>query len=421
MTYHPSPRIDQAGVASAPAPAPKFTVGEEFRAGWHTILVAAIGVCAGVTGLPFYTIGLLIRPLTAGFGWSRAGVSGAALFLQLGIVFSAPLIGGLVDRIGLHRVALASLLALAAAFAALPLLGSSLIAFYAAWLLLSLAGSGTTPLVWTRAVIGRFSAARGLALGLTLLGTGIAGIIAPAVIGHVIVTHGWRTGSLALAALIACAWPIVFALLAEPPRVASFAATAPRVALTELMREQRLVRIVVAFLLLGLGVTALIVHLVPVLAERGYSEGEAVGAAAVLGLAVMAGRVIVGSLVDRFHAPFVAFAFLMLPVVACAWLFVGAPAIVAVLLLGLAAGAEIDLLAYFVSRYFPLARYGATYGWALSVFSLGAGFGPVLGGALFDATQDYATMLIAAASVIAIAATMIATLGRTHSSPPGQF
>jgi len=38
--------------------------------------------------------------------------------------------------------------------------------------------------------------------------------------------------------------------------------------------------------------------------------------------------------------------------------------------LGLAAGAEIDLLAYLVGRYFPIQHYGAIYEATLAVFSL---------------------------------------------------
>lgn len=384
----------------------------ELRQGWRTILVAGVGVCAGVTGLPFYSIGLMIRPMSAEFGWSRAAVSSAALFLQLGIVLSAPIVGRLVDRIGLRRVALTSLVCLAATFALMPLLGDGIAGYYAAWLLLSLVGCGTTPLVWTRAVVGRFTAARGLALGLTLLGTGIAGIIAPTVIGPIILDHGWRAGCLCLAATVLfIAAPLTYLLLAEPAPVQRRAVTL-RHPIGTMFRERPFAQLAGAFLLLGLGITGLIVHLVPILIDHGYSERAAAGSAALLGLAVMAGRLLVGALVDRLPPTRVAFTFLILPVVACILLLLHGPALLAVLLLGLAAGAEIDLLAYFASQYFPVTRYGATYGWALAIFSLGAGFGPVLAGAIFDSTHGYGTVLLLSAALITIAASMIGMLGQ---------
>ena len=393
-------RVDASGAA-------------ELRAGWRTILVAAVGVSAGITGLPFYSVGLFVRPLSAEFGWSRAAISGAALCLQLGIVLSAPLIGRVVDRIGLRRVALASLAGVALAFAGLSLLTPSLPAWYATWLVLSLIGCGTTPLVWTRAVVGQFVAARGLALGLTLLGTGIAGILAPVIIGHVVIAYGWRGGSLALAGLILfVVWPIVFAMLPEPAQAELSPASAGKVSLSMLLADRVFLQIAGPFLLLGLGVTGLIVHLVPMLVERGYSEAHAASGAAALGLAVITGRVLLGVLVDRFQPPLVAFAFLMLPVGSCIVMLTGLPPMAAVILLGLAAGAEIDLLAYFISRYFTIEHYGATYGWALSIFSLGAGLGPVLVGLSFDLTRSYTPVLILSAGIISIAALSIGCLGK---------
>ena len=72
----------------------------ELRRGWLLILASSIGVICSSIVLPFYTIGALVKPLTAEFGWSRADV-------QLGILFSsglgaltAPLIGWLSDRYG---------------------------------------------------------------------------------------------------------------------------------------------------------------------------------------------------------------------------------------------------------------------------------------------------------------------------------
>ncbi len=389
----------------------------ELRNGWRTIVVAAIGVCAGITGLPFYSIGLFVRPLAAEFGWSRAAISGAALCLQLGIVLSAPIIGRVVDRVGLRRVALSSMFGIALAFAGLSRLSPSLPAYYAAWLGLSVIGCGTTPLVWTRAIVGQFVAARGLALGLTLLGTGVAGILAPAIIGHVVIGYGWHGGSLALAVISLCiAWPVIFAFLPEtrpsPSPEAPLVATQVKVSLTTLLANRVFIQIALPFFLLGLGVTGLIVHLVPILVERGYPETTATNAAAALGLAVMVGRVLLGYLVDRFPPPLVACAFLMLPVGSCLILLAGLPPLAAVLLLGLAAGAEIDLLAYFVSRYFTIDHYGATYGWALSIFSLGAGVGPVLVGLSYDLTHGYRAVLILSACVIAIAASCICFLGK---------
>ncbi|HYZ22869.1 MAG TPA: hypothetical protein VE690_11995, partial [Rhodopila sp.] len=79
---------------------------------------------------------------------------------------------------------------------------------------------------------------------------------------------------------------------------------------------------------------------------------------------------------DRLPVRLVAPAFIVLPVPACLILLLGGPVIAAVILFGLSAGGEVDLLAYLVSRYFGLRHYARVYGWMLSAFGTGVGIGP---------------------------------------------
>ena len=138
----------------------------EFRQGWTTVLGSALAVGVGMTGIGFYSLGLFVQPLQSEFGWSRAEVSGAATAEQFGIFLSAPLVGRLADRVGVRPIAIASYTATPLAMLLLAQTGPSVAAWYALWLLASLAGCGTTPAIWARVVSSRFEDARGLALGL---------------------------------------------------------------------------------------------------------------------------------------------------------------------------------------------------------------------------------------------------------------
>ncbi|WP_116969490.1 MFS transporter, partial [Blastomonas sp. UPD001] len=155
----------------------------ELADGWPIVLAAALAIGVGTMGIGFYSLGLFVQPLQAEYGWSRASVSGAATFQQIGIFLSAPLVGWLADRWGARPIALASFVATPLALLALSRVGSSVVAWDALWLMVSLAGAGTTPAIWARIVSLRFDAARGLALGLMLMGTGTAAILAPALLG----------------------------------------------------------------------------------------------------------------------------------------------------------------------------------------------------------------------------------------------
>jgi len=74
---------------------------------------------------------------------------------------------------------------------------------------------------------------------------------------------------------------------------------------------------------------------------------------------VMGGRIAAGILIDRIWAPLVAIGFLAMPAAAC-FLLVGdtlasGPIIaLAAVLVGLAAGAEFDLVAFMAGRYFGM-------------------------------------------------------------------
>ena len=379
----------------------------ELAAGWPVILAAALAIGVGIMGIGFYSLGLFVQPLQAEFGWSRAEVSGAAASQQFGIFLSAPLVGWLADRWGARPIAIASFMATPVALIALSRVGNSVIAWDVLWLLVSLAGAGTTPAIWARIVSLRFDHSRGLALGLMLMGTGTAAMLAPALLGPILADEGWRTAVLVMAGATL--------LIGLPASL--IVGTADRPAPGERLRgrfeanRQTLTLLAIAFLL-GLIVAGLIVHLVPMLVDRGMAQADAARMAAAVGVAVLVARLVVGYLFDRFHAPYVAALFLLSPVIAALLLLGGGPVLIAALMLGLAAGAEVDMLAYFTGRYAALRNYGATYGGVLGLFCLGAGLGPMLFGKAYDAFGGYDAALSLSAAALLVVVGMIATLGR---------
>ena len=395
----------------------------EFRQGWPVILGAAMGVGAGMTGMVFYTLGLFFEPLAREFGWSRGALSQAPLFLTGSMVFLAPLVGRLSDRVGVRWVGLVSLVGAALALAIFTQIGPGVWTYHAGWILFAVLAAGTIPVVWTRAVNAVFDRARGLALGFTLTGTGVAAAAMPPFVGWLIDDFGWRGGYLGMAAFIlAVAVPVVWVFFRAGTGPAAAAGRAddgkaePGMALPVALRQTTFWMIGVGFLLISFGIGGLIVHMPPILRGAGLSAQQAGAVAGLLGLTVIGGRLAVGFLVDRFHAPLVAFVFLCCPIASCLLLAdpasVTAVAPLAILLLGLAAGAEVDLVAYLTSRYFGMRAYGEIYGYHLAFFAAGAGLGPFTLGTLYDATGGYATALYLCAGLFLIGATLIGLLGR---------
>ncbi len=392
-------------------PAP--SASREFATGWSAVLISALAISVGMTGIGFYSLGLFVNPLQEEYGWSRAAVSGAATFQQLGIFLSAPIVGRLADRVGARPIAVGSFIATPLAFVALSFAGPSVAAWYALWLLVSVAGCGTTPAIWARVVSSRFEKGRGLALGLMLVGTGLAALLAPALLGPVIASYGWRTAVLGMAAASFAIGMPASLLLKEPERDSlevkgksggRFEATGATMTL-----------LAVGFLL-GLIVAGLIVHLVPMLIDRGVEPTQAAQFAATIGLAVIGSRVLVGYLFDKLHAPMVAALFLASPVVSCLLLWLGGPVLPAAVMLGIAAGVEVDMLAFFTGRFARMRNYGATYGVILGLFSFGAALGPLVFGWSVDVTGAYDTALVVSAIFLAVVVVLIASLSFHRSA-----
>lgn len=405
-------------------PSPALT---EFKTGWRTLLASSLGNAAGLSGLPFYTFGVFVVPLSTAFGWTRGEASGAASCLILGTAITAPLVGSLIDRIGARRVALTSLAGLALGYALLTQLGGGVAWFYAAWLLMSLIGGGTTPVVWTRAVNIWFDRSRGLALGLTLAGSGLASIFGPLYCTMLIEKFGWQAGYLGVGALIAfVAIPLVMILFDEYPEARKTAQQTtpdlPGLTFAQAIRTVAYWKIAGAFLFISAAITALLINVVPLLLDRGLSSVEAAQMAGAMGIAVLVGRVVVGMLLDRFAAPLIAFLLLTSTALGCLALSMpSAPTwllLLSVLSLGFAAAAEVDLVAFLVSRYFGLKAYGQTYGSQLTAFYFGAAIGPALIGIAYDRFGGYSQSLYVISGVLIAGALVLATLGSPNNVRP---
>jgi MFS family permease len=154
-------------------------------------------------------------------------------------------------------------------------------------------------------------------------------------------------------------------------------------------------------------------HIVPLLTDRGLSPAAATATFGLLGLATLSGRVVTGYLVDRIFAPYVAGVFWFAPVGGFALLMSGTgllPAI-GVFLVGFGLGAEVDLLAFFNSRYFGQRSFGQLYGYFFMCFSLGGATGRFLNGYFFDLAGSYAPALIGSAAALVVAVGLLSRLG----------
>ena len=405
---------------------------KEFKFGWRVVLAAAIGIGLGMSPLPFYTIGVFAAPLSKQFSWGMDTIMMALPIFTFGALFASPLVGYLADKYGVRKITLISVLIFGLTFIAFSFNTGSKPLYYALWAMLAITGAGTLPITWTRAVNNWFNENRGLALGLSLLGTGLFGALAKLYASYFIENYSWQAAYIAVGLLpILIAFPIAFVFFRDidDPKVADrakklreeipiHAKSGALAGLTvkEAVMDWRFWILAFAFVPISFAIGGPIPNLERMLTSKGFTGTDVVILASFIGYAVIIGRLVGGFLIDRFWAPGVAFILLSIPAVSC-YLFQVPDldyqtAALAVVILGFAAGVEFDLIAFLVSRYFGMKNYAAIYGFIYGFFALGAGFGPYFYGKSFAESGSYDQMLTYSIYGFLIGAVLLLFLGK---------
>ncbi|MDR6391457.1 MFS transporter [Paraburkholderia phenoliruptrix] len=390
----------------------------KFFYGWVIAAASGLGIGCGVSVFIPSTLGLLVGPLGKEMGWTPQALFLCPLFAAIATVFVATPVGALVDKYGVRRMIAFGFLAQAAITASFYFLGTDIAGLYARYALFAILGTATTAVAFTRLVSAWFERDRGLALGIALAGTGVGGAIWSLLAQHFILRHGWRVAFLWDSGVMLLVLCVLLAVVRETPKSMGLSVDGSAISATpnalrpsagmtlgEASRTRAYWFMIVAFVIVVSSVYAVMLHLVPMLRQRGVSAQTAAAIQASLWMAVVFGRVVTGWLMDRIFAPYVAAAFLVPSAVGMGLLATGATggqAVVAAMMVGAAAGAEIDVVAYLCGRYFGLRHYGRIYGSLFAVAALGTAIGPALAAQLLPLAGGYMGVLWFEAALVVV-------------------
>ena len=397
----------------------------EFTYGWKSLLAATIGTMCGIFTLTNYTQGFFVGPVTSEFGWSAPQFFLSYTVLMCSGLLTGPLIGYIAQRVGLRTVGIVGLTGHSLAYVVLSLNTGSLVLWYLSWALVAILGAGSLPIIWTGVLNNWFTKHRGKAIGITMAGTGLGAFLLPPIVEFLIANHGWRAAyrGIGLGALL-ISLPIVFALFKEKPD--SSTATDGEVMANKVetwglttkdaMRTKQFWILGAVLFLTVIVVAGLLSNFERIMTEQGFERSSIAQIAAVMGLTVIIGRLMVGALVDRFWAPGVAACFFLVATLGLL-ILVGtqvtmATALLVAVMIGLAAGAELDLLAYLTGKYFGPAHYPAIFGLIIAFFTVGAGIAPPLFGMAAQMFQGYGTMLSISIGLLLVSILLFLSLGR---------
>lgn len=386
----------------------------EWRRGWPVALGVAIGLGTGIS-LYLMVGSLFVTRIISEFGWSRGDLSTASAVGFLAGAVSLAVVGRILDRVGYRRVVYACVPALSLVYLGFALVDGSYNSYLALMILGGIFGAGTGAITYTRPLISAFDRQRGMALGVSASGTSIATLVVPPLLALIIASYGWRAGLIALMVItVGVGMPLALWLIGrvrdataderraaeldEVQQVLHVAPSAAETTLRQAMSGPRFWVLTAALMAVNIPGSGVVGQLAPMITDKGLSETQAGIAMSIYAIGLLAGRLSTGFALDRFSPGLVAAVMTGVPAIGAMMLLAPEPsfafAAVAVALLGLQQGSEIDLLAYFISRSFGLRNYSTIFGAIATAGALATAGGLVLFGEMHDATGNYDTALL---------------------------
>ncbi len=366
-------------------------------------------------------LGVFVIPLQLEFGWSRADIFLSTSFLVLTQAIFTPFLGNLVDKYGSKKVMMPSLFAFGLLLGGIPLFVSDVAHLYLFYAIIGGLSGGAAAVPYLRLAAAWFVKRRGLAFGLIMSGGGLGYAYSPPLVQYMIDNYGWRSGYYVLAAIvILIVLPLIQGMIYDEPKDINLMPDGEsvdvdellqsdddKVTLGELLKMPLFYQLFATFMFLTFCLYGLMSNLVPMLNDRGMDSGTAALAATTVGVTIIISRIVIGFLLDKFFAPRVGMICFILSAMGTAFLAFGAvgpAAFLAAIFFGFSVGAELDLLAYLITRYFGSSSFGMVYGILFAAFLGGVSIGPVVFGRLFDFYGSYVNILGISSCILVVTA-----------------
>jgi len=401
-----------------------------FKSRWWIVVASFLALIFGQGAVEVFVTGIFIKPISESLHLGRGVIASAMGLTNILTAVALIFLGPLMDRIGVRRVLLPCLALFALSTGSLSFLTSSIALMFLLFAIQGFVGAGQTPTAYSKMITAVFDDRRGLALGIAMAGVGVGTALLPQYSAYLLRHYGWRGGYVGICIGILVVGFIPVALwfkesaevkAARKQKVsAAKLENLPGVEYSEALKSFRFWGLCIAFFCAQTAINGTMIHAVPMLTDRGIKIGVAVAAMSFGGLALIVGRIIAGWLLDRIYAAFIVIFFLLCPMVGIALLAYrvgGSGPLVGVMLLGLGVGAEIDLVAYILSRYFGVRAFGALHGTAFCFVLLANAAGGNIMGWSFQLQHSYNTGLIIMEVLLAIAVIIQASQGR-YIYPP---
>lgn len=364
--------------------------------GWTIVGAGIVITCIGFGAM--LSLSIFLQPMSEAMGWSRTGISTAALLTWLCMGVGTFLWGALSDRIGTRAVVLSGgvLLGLGLVTASQAVtLGQFQVLF---GVLVGVAtGSFYVPM--TATTTRWFTRHRSLAVALVSAGISLGSAVVGPLARWMITSYDWRTAMLVVGEL---AWLLIIPaafFVREPPAPPLSAGTAATAGAdgreftaAQALRTPQFAAIALAYFACCAAHSGPIFHMVTHAIDHGITAMAATTVLSVAALASLGGKIICGLVADRVGAKRTLVVGLAIQAVAVSlYVFTGnlVSFYALALMFGFAYGGVMPLYAILVREYFGARIMGTAFGAVAFVSTLGMALGPLAGGWLYDTFGSY--------------------------------
>lgn len=366
------------------------------RYAWTRLALSTL--LATIGGVGMWAVVVVLPQVQAEFAVDRANASLPYTATMVGFAAGNVLIGRAIDRFGYWRPALATSVALSAGFL-LAALSSSILQFSLAQGILIGIGCSAIfgPLIAD--ISHWFDRRRGLAVTGAAAGNYLAGAFWPAVMPHVMQSHGWRFTYVAIGIVcLVTMVPLVLMLRRSPPKAAVQAGGAGRrVRPVSLSPAALQALLIVAGLGCCVAMSMPQVHIVAYCMDLGYGVAHGADMLAIMLAAGVVSRIGSGFLADRIGAVRTLFIGSALQCLSLALYipFDGLASLYVVsLVFGLSQGGIVPCYAIIVRDYMPAHEAGQRVGLVMMATIFGMAIGGWMSGWIYDLTGSYAAAFL---------------------------
>lgn len=408
----------------------------------HTIFYGWYVVAAGTvifmvsSGIGFYGHSVLLDPLREYFGWSKGVISFSVTLYFLTAGWMGLFIGRIIDQYGPRPLLIIGSLVVGLSFFLLSRI-TEVWELYAVYIIMAAGWSCTSVMPISALVSNWFIRKRGRALGITMTGLSIGGIIMVPLATSMIYSLGLRSALPVLGCIFpAVVIPLAVFVIKKSPRDTgeqpdglpagndrygkdhplSMTHQMKKWTGREAMKTVSFWAIVGAFFFAMTGQNAFLMHQISFLRTH-LGPAEAASVVSITAGASIFGRLAMSSVIDRFdkrRAAAVLFLFQALTVLSLAYTENRAVLYLGTFIFGLTMGNILMMQSLITGECFGITSFATVYGTAAVFVASGSSLGPTIAGIIYDLTESYRISFIIF-SVMSILAAVTVPFAR----PPG--